>query len=136
MLHAKFWYYCTIEGCELQGTATLNSSFSIQIINKNTILRHIRGKRKSYQSRNTRGEKRKILAEKVADMAYPSKIYHRKLSALDEKSFSMGNLKDVPLSKSVITQCSYENRKENRIDESLITSLKILKSKYSDELRW
>ena len=68
-------------------------------------------------------------------MAYPSKLYHRRLSALDEKSFSMGNLKNVPKSKSVISQCSYEYRKANQVDDSLINSLKTLKSMYNTELK-
>ena len=30
---AKFWYYCRIEGCKLEGTAILNSSYSIASTN-------------------------------------------------------------------------------------------------------
>ena len=67
-------------------------------------------------------------------MAFPSKYFHRKLASLDEKSFSMGNLRDVPQSKSVVSQCSYEYRKGNQIDASPINSLKELKLKYSEEL--
>ena len=67
-------------------------------------------------------------------MTYPSKLYHRRFSALNDESFLMGNLKNVPTSKSVITQCRYEYRKANQVDESLINSLKTLKSKYNAEL--
>ena len=78
------------------------------------------------QRRPVKGEERKVLAKAVADMTYPSKLYHRRLSALNEESFLMGNLKNVPISKSVITQCRYEYRKANQADESLINSLKHL----------
>ena len=97
----KVWYYCKIEGCVLNGTATLDKSFSLTIFNKNTELKHEKGKQKSFESRNIRGD-RKNLGEKVADMAFPSKYFHRKLASLDEKLFSMGNLRDVPQSKSVV----------------------------------
>ena len=68
-------------------------------------------------------------------MTYPSKLYHRRLSALDDDAFEMGNLKEVPQSKNVLRQCSYEYRKGNRIDESLMTSLKALKGLYNEELK-
>ena len=68
-------------------------------------------------------------------MKYPSKLYHRKLSSLDNEIFQKGNLGDVPQSKNVISQCSYEFRKGSREDESLITSLKLLKTKYSEEMK-
>ena len=48
---AKFWYYCTIEGCELKGTASLNSSFYFEICYDKTKLQHIKGRKKSFQSR-------------------------------------------------------------------------------------
>ena len=113
----------------------LDTSLSITLCNKYTVLKHEKGKRKSFQARPVKGEDRKTLAKAVADMTYPSKVYHRRLSALDEKLFSMGNLKNVPKSKSVISQCSYEYRKANQVDESLINSLKTLKSKYNAELK-
>ena len=130
----KVWYYCKIDGCELNGTAILDKSFSLTMCNTKTELRHNKGKRKSFESRNIRGEDRKILGETVADMSFPSKYFHRKLANLDEKSFSMGNLKDVPKSKSIVTQCSYEYRKGKQVDSSPINSLKELKLKYSKEL--
>ena len=45
----------------------------------------------------------------------------------------MGNLKNVPQSKNVITQCKYEYRKDSRIDNSVIVSLKELKNIYIKE---
>ena len=70
----------------------------------------MKGKPKSFQSRNTGGER-------IADMTYPSKLYHRQLSAIDDNAFAMGNLKYVSQSKNVIKQCGYEYRKGNRLDE-------------------
>ena len=35
----------------------------------------------------------------------------------------MGNLKNVPQSQNVITQCKYENRRDSRNDSSVIVSL-------------
>jgi hypothetical protein len=133
---AKFWYYCTIAGCNLEGTAILNSCFKIDLLNKNTNLRHDKGKPKSFQSRPIKGNNRIILGEKAADMAYPSKLHHRKIQALDENLFQMGNMKDVPRSKSVITQCSYEFRKNKREDDSLITSLILIKNDYINEIKY
>ena len=133
---AKFWYYCTIAGCNLEGTAILNSCFKINLLNKNTNLRHDKGKPKSFQSRPIKGNNRIILGEKAADMAYPSKLHHRKIQALDENLFQMGNMKDVPRSKSVITQCSYEFRKNKREDDSLITSLILIKNDYINEMKY
>ena len=132
---AKFWFYCNISDCKLDGTATLNSSYSIDVLNKRTQLKHGKGKPKSFQSRPIRAQSRKILGEKAADMTYPSKLYHRKLSHLDDKLFQMGNLKDVPQSKNVITQCAYEYRKDNREDKSLINSLSLLKTRYNKEMK-
>ena len=76
-----------------------------------------------------------MLGERAADMKYPSKLFHRKLSALDDDQFLKGNLGDVPKSKNVINQCAYEFRKANREDDSLITSLKLLKVKFSEKLK-
>ena len=133
---AKFWYYCTIAGCHLEGTAILNSTFSIDLMNKNTHLKHNMGKHKSFQSRPIKGGKRVILGEKAADMAYPSKLHHRKVQALDESLFQMGNMKDVPRSKIAITLCSYEFRKSKREDDSLITSLILIKKNYINEMKY
>ena len=132
---AKFWYYCRTEGCELDGTATLDKSYRVDILNKKLSLKHVKGKPKSFQSRYIKGDCRKNLGERAADMNYPSKLFHRKLSALDDNLFAMGNLKDVPQSKNVIKQCGYEHRKANRVDEALMSSLNILKSKYDEEMK-
>ena len=111
----------------MKGPASLDSSFYFEICNDKTKFRHIKGGRKSVQSRQITGENRKVFGERVADMTYPSKLYHRKLPALDDGAFEMGNLKEVPQSKNVLRQCGYEYRKGNRTDESLMTSLKSLK---------
>ena len=130
----KCWYYCTIEGCKLNGTALLDASFSLVLQNACTNLHHVKRKPNSFKARNVSGEDRKVLAETDADMAFPSKVYHRRLAALDETSFKMGNLKNVPQSKDVITQSKYENRKNSRVDDSIIVSLKELKNTYVKEL--
>ena len=131
----KGWYYCTIEGCELNGTVTLDSSYSLIIYNSHTLLRHTKGMTNSFKSRHIKGDQRTALAKSVADMTYPSKLYHRRLAALDENYFQMGNLRNVPQSKNVVKQCSYEHRKSSRLDESTLVSLKELKSIYQKELK-
>ena len=132
---AKFWYYCKIGKCDLDGIAILKSSFRVDVFNKNTNLEHVKGESKSFQSRYVKGKNRKILGEKAVDMTYPSKLYHRKLSALNDDLFNKGNLKDVPQSKNVIRQCGYEYRKSTQADDSLIKSLKLLKCKYEEEMK-
>ena len=67
-------------------------------------------------------------------MNYPSKIFHRKLAALDQDSYRMGNLKGVPRSKNVVKQCAYEFRKSQQEDDSLTKSIEILKQKFVREL--
>ena len=129
----KCWYYCTIESCKLKGTALLDASFSLTLRNAYTKLQHLKGKPNSFKARNVSGEDRKSLAESVANMAFPSKVYHRRLAALDETSFKMGNLGNVPQSKNIVTQCKYEHRKNSRVDDSIILSLKRLKHTYIKE---
>ena len=51
------------------------------------VLKHTKEKPKSFRSRNIQGKDRKALAESVADMAFPSKIYQRRLAALNENLF-------------------------------------------------
>ena len=46
----KGWYYCTIEGCELNGTVTLDSSYSLILYNSRTILRHTKGMKNGFKS--------------------------------------------------------------------------------------
>ena len=130
----KCWYYCTIEGCELKGTAILNPSLTLSMENVNTALKHVKSGPKSFKSRNIKGEERKSLANEVAEMPFPSKVYHRRLAALDENSFQMGNLKNVPQSKNVIKQCKYEDKQNSRIDDSIIVSLQELKSLHERDL--
>ena len=101
--------------------------------NANTDLCHVKNRPNSFKARNVTGEERKSLGESVKDMSFPSKVYHRRLAALDETTFNMGNLKNVPQSKNVITQCKYEYRKDSRIDNSVIVSLKELKNIYIKE---
>ena len=67
-------------------------------------------------------------------MPFPSKVYHRRLAALDETSFQMGNLKNVPQPKDVISQCKYEAKRNSRVDDSNIVSLQELKSSYERDL--
>ena len=102
---------------------------NITITNKETSLCHIKGGLKSFQSRQVKGADRIILGEKLSDMSFPSKEFHRRLASLDEKSFLSGNLKNVPISKNVLKQCSYEYRKSQLVDDSLIKSLQILQSR-------
>ena len=78
--------------------------------------------------------RKKILVEKLSTMSFPSKEYHNRLASLDEDSFREGNLKHVPISKNVLKQCSYEYRKSKVADDSVINSLKILQTRYKDEL--
>ena len=130
----KCWYYCTIEGCELKGTAILNPPLTLSLENVNTVLKHVKNGPKSFKSRNIKGEERKALANEVADMPFPSKVYHRRLAALGETSFQMGNLKNVPQSKNVIKQCKYEAKQNSRIDDSIIVSLQELKSLHERDL--
>ena len=129
----KCWYYCIIEGCELRGTASLDASHSLVLQNANTDLCHVKNRPNSFKARNVTGEERKSLGESVKDMSFPSKVYHRRVAALDETTFNMGNLKNVPQSKTVIAQCKYEYRKDSRIDNSVIVSLKELKNIYIKE---
>ena len=109
---ANAWLNCTIEGCRLDSQAILDKSFCIHVNNKNISLFHVKGKPKTFQSRYIRGEDREKLGKSVSGMTYCSQIFHEKLNSLDERSFSMGNLKDIPISKNVISQCSYEYRKK------------------------
>ena len=46
----------------------------------------------------------------------------------------MGNLKDIPISKNVISQCSYEYRRKNQLSESVVESVQLLKKAYNKEL--
>ena len=96
-----------------------------------TVLKHLKGEPKSFKSRNVKGEERKALAKEVAEMPFPSKVYHRRLAALDETSFQMGNMKNVPQSKDVVSQYKYEPKRNSRVDDTIIVSLQELKS--SDE---
>ena len=131
---AKFWFNCTIEGCRLDSQAILDKSFCLHVNNKNVSLFHVKGKPKSFQSRYIRGEDRQKLGKSVSGMTYCSKFFHEKLNSLDEQSFSMGNLKDIPSSKNVISQCSYEYRKKNQLSESVVESVQLLKKAYNKEL--
>ena len=67
---AKFWYYCNIESCELEGSDVLDTSLSLTLCNKYTELKYEKGKRNSFQARSVKGEERKVLAKEVADMIY------------------------------------------------------------------
>ena len=127
---AKFWYYCNISVCKLSGKAMLDNSLCLTIENDHINLSHIKGEAKSFQSRQIRGE----LGEKLSTMSFPSKEYHNRLASLDEDSFRAGNLKHVPISKTVLNQCSYDYRKSKLTGDSVINSLKILQTRYNDEL--
>ena len=94
----------------------------------------LKGNQKVFNRGYKRGKDRYSLGKSVSGMTYSSKEYHKKLSSLDEKSFSMGNLKDVPISKNVISQCHYEYRKSNQPAVSVVESLKLLKKQYENEL--
>lgn len=131
----KFYFYCSIAGCKLDSTATISKDKILYITNKNTILEHQKGELKSYRSRFVRGDERLKLGKSVADLKYPSKEYHRRLANLDEKSFSLGNLKNTPLSKNIVKQCSYEYRNSLLEDKDVIKSIQILKNKYKHELK-
>ena len=61
----KFWFYCKIEGCKLKGMAILTSDYSLDIINENTHLKHIKGTARSYQSRPVRGHNRKVFEREL-----------------------------------------------------------------------
>ena len=98
----KCWYYCT------NNKAVLYSSLTIFFLeNSHTVLKHVKGEPKSFKSRNVKGDGRKALAKEVAEMPFSSKVYNRRLAALDETSFQMGNLKNVSQPKDVISQCKY-----------------------------
>ena len=78
----------------------LDISLPQTLCKKYTELKHEKGKRNSFQARPVKGEERKVLAKAVAGMTDPSKLYYRRLSALNEESFLMGNLKNVPDQKA------------------------------------
>ena len=130
----KCWFNCTIEGCRLDSQAILDKSCCLHVNNKNISLIHVKGKPKSFQSRYISGKDREKLGKSVSGMTYCSKFFHEKLNSLDERSFSMGNLKDIPISKNVISQCSYEYRRKNQKSESVVESVQLLKKAYNKEL--
>ena len=63
----------------------LDNSLCLNIEN-DINLSHIKGEAKSFQSRQIRGEERKILGEKLSTMSFSSKEYHNRLASLDEDS--------------------------------------------------
>lgn len=132
---SKYYFYCSIAGCNLNSTATISKDKILSINNRNTTLVHKKGEAKSYQSRYVRGDERMKLGKCVADSSFPSKEYHKRLSNLDEKSFSLGNLKDTPASKNVVKQCSHEYRNSLFEDKEVVRSIQLLKSKYNEELK-
>ena len=79
------WYYCTIERCQLKGTSALYSSLPICLEHSHTVLKHVMGEPKSFKLRNVKCEERKALAKEVVEISFPSKVYHQRLVALDEK---------------------------------------------------
>ena len=132
---AKCGFNCTIEGCRLDSQAILDKSCCLHVNNKNISLFHVKGKPKSFQSRYISGKDREKLGKSVSGMTYCSKFFHEKLNSLDGRSFSsMGNLKDSPISKNVISQCSYEYRRKNQLSESVVESVQLLKKAYNKEL--
>ena len=135
MYLAKFWFYCSIEGCSLNSTAQLSVDRNVVIINKNTSVAHRKGEKKSYRSRFVRGEDRLKLGESVSKLSYPSKEYHKLLANLDEKSFSTGNMKGVPLSKNVLRQCAHEYKKTTLEDKDVNESIIKLTQKYKKDLK-
>ena len=106
----------------------------LHLHNKNTSLSHAKGVEQSYRSRFVRGDDRIKLGQSVCDLSYHSKEFHKRLANLEETSFSVGNLKDTPMSKNVLKQCSYEYRKSTLEDEDAIKSIRILEEKYTTEL--
>ena len=121
----------------MKGTASLNSSFYFEICNDKTKLRHIKGRKKSFQSRQITGGNRKVIGERVTDMTYPNKqtlspqiVCTRRWCHLKWAIYRRS-----PSLKMFFGNSSYEYRKGNRIDESLMTSLKSLKSLYNEELK-
>ena len=132
---SKYYFYCSISGCNLNSTATISKDKVLSINNRNTTLVHKKGEAKSYQSRYVRGDERMKLGKCVADSSFPSKEYHKRLGNLDEKFFSLGNLKDTPASKNVVKQCSHEYRNSLFEDKEVVKSIQILKSKYNEELK-
>ena len=107
----------------------------LHVVNNITEIEHVKGKPKSFRSRYIRDTDRLDLGKSVSDMSYPSKEFHRRLANLDEKCFLAGNLKDVPMSKSVVKQCAYEYQQSILVDEDLIQSIQILKEKFISKLQ-
>ena len=121
---AKYFFYCSIAGGTLDSTTYLTRDKMLHLTrdemlhltrdkmlhlhNKNTSLSHVKGVQKSYRSRSVRGDDRMKVGQSVSDLPYPSKEFHKRLANLEEISFSMGNLKDNPMSKNILKQCSYE----------------------------
>ena len=69
-------------------------------------------------------------------MAYPSKVFHRRLANLDENSFMTGNFKNVPTSKNIIRQCSHEYRQSILIDKDVYQNIQMLTEKYISDLEF
>ena len=75
-----------------------------------------------------------MLQEKLLDIRFPCKDFHKKLTSLDEDSFNAGNLAGAGKSKEVYKQIKHEGVKNLQHHDDIYLSIAIVKEKFTNEI--
>ena len=81
-----------------------------------------------------KGTERGLLQEKLLDIKFPSKEFHKKLASLDEDSFNAGNLTGAGKSKEVYKKIKYECVKKLEHHDDIYLSIAKVKEKFTNEI--
>lgn len=90
-------------------------------------IKHVKQKKKSYESRSIQDSDRITIGEKISGSGRPEVYWHKKLQELEEVQFQSGHLKDMPKSKNIVRQLTYEYRKSMLPDLDISKSSTIFK---------
>ena len=74
------------------------------------------------------------MQEKLLDIKFPSKEFHKKLASLDADSFNAGNLTGAGKSKEVYKQIKYEGVKNLQHHDDIYLSIAKVKEKFTNEI--
>ena len=127
-------FYCKISGRKVSGKLRLHINMELHLEYNINFIKHKKSDGNFFQAFLIKGTERRMLQEKLLDIKFPSKGFHKILTSLDEDSFNAGNLAGAGKSKEVYKQIKHEGVENLQHHDDIYLSIAKVTEKFTNEI--
>ena len=127
-------FYCKISVCKVSGKLRLHINMELHLEYNINFIKYKNSDGNFFQARFIKGTERGLLQEKLLDIKFPSKEFHKNLASLDKDRFNAGNLTGTGKSKEIYKQINHEGVKHLQHHDDIYLSIAKVKEKFTSEI--